>query len=467
MGGPELKLDPEKVLAYYSREGIQERICEAAQDKEIAIKYSYGFGKRPDMISYVADVSELVKKGATSFHFSEELWHNPLQLSPSFTRSDLDKNRMGWDLVIDIDTPVFAYSRIAAHLIVEILKYHGVKSTSVKFSGNHGFHIGVPFEAFSPTFPFENKPLAQSFPEAPRRIAGYMKDRIEKMLRKQLLEMHSISKIIELSGKTRDEVIKDGKLDPFEVVDVDTVLISSRHLCRMPYSLNEKSGLVSVPIDASEILTFKREYATPEKVDGTIVYMDRSKVRAGEADELLKEAVDWSPKLAPDKKWVKIDYKKLEEAAGMELFPPCIHAILGGLEDGKKRAVFILLNFLWQAGWDGKVIEAFVHDWNRKNPEPLRESYLTGQIRHFLQNDKILPPNCSNEAYYAGLHICKPDNFCRKIKNPSNYTRLRVKIMEEEKPKSRKKMVDKNVLDKASSPEIAESEPIEGQGEHL
>jgi len=465
MGGVELKLDPEMVRAYYSREDIQERIYEAAQDKEIAIKYSYGFGKRPDMISYVADVYELVKKGATSFHFSEELWNNPLQLSPAFSLADLDKNRMGWDLIIDIDTPVFVYSRLAAHLIVEILKYHGVEGISVKFSGNHGFHIGVAFESF-PTV-WQGKPTAMLFPEAPRRIAEYMKDRIEKHLRKQLLELHSISKIIELTGKSRDDVIKGGQLDPFEVVDVDTVLISSRHLCRMPYSFNEKSGLISVPIRADEILTFNRDDAHPSKVDGSITYMDRSVVRAGEATELLQQAYDWSPKLAVEKKRKKIDFTKLKEAAGMELFPPCITTILGGLEDGKKRAVFILLNFLWQAGWDGEVIEAFVHDWNKKNPEPLREAYLTGQIRHFLQSDKILPPNCSNEAYYAGLRICEPDNFCRKIKNPANYTRLRVKIMEEEKAKTSKKVSDKKTDVSPSSPEIAQSEGIEAQGEHL
>ena len=36
------------------------------------------------------------------------------------------------------------------------------------------------------------------------------------------------------------ELIVNGKLDPFKVVDIDTVLISSRHLCRMAYSQNEK-----------------------------------------------------------------------------------------------------------------------------------------------------------------------------------------------------------------------------------
>jgi len=55
------------------------------------------FGKRPDVLQYPADVLELVKQGATSFHASEELWRNPLLLAPSMSRKDIiqeQKNKL-------------------------------------------------------------------------------------------------------------------------------------------------------------------------------------------------------------------------------------------------------------------------------------------------------------------------------------------------------------------------------------
>ena len=46
----------------------------------------------------------------------------------------------GWDLIIDIDAKNWQISKITAWLIVECLKEFGIKSISIKFSGNKGFH---------------------------------------------------------------------------------------------------------------------------------------------------------------------------------------------------------------------------------------------------------------------------------------------------------------------------------------
>ena len=70
------------ILKHYKREDLQKEIVENAIDREIAVKYSdKGFGKRPDVIKYPNDVLEFVKLGATSFHASEELWSNPLNIN--------------------------------------------------------------------------------------------------------------------------------------------------------------------------------------------------------------------------------------------------------------------------------------------------------------------------------------------------------------------------------------------------
>ena len=122
-----------------------------------------------------------------------------------------------------------------------------------------------------------------------------------------------------------------------------------------------------------------------------------------------------------------------ENALPEELFPPCIKLILNGLEDGRKRALFILLNYFTSIGWDYDAIEEKLIGWNSKNKERLREVYLLGQLRYHKQTrKKILPPNCpkrengialvNQQNYYTDLSICKPDNFCQKIKNPAQYT---------------------------------------------
>ena len=139
-------------LSYYRRMDVREAIIAAAQDKEIATRYGDGgFGKRPDVLFFPNDVLDAAKSKASSFHASEELWINPLQLRPGMPRQEMDMLRKGWDLILDIDCKSLDYSRIAADLLVEAIMYNGIKSVSVKLSGNHGFHIGVPFEAFPST----------------------------------------------------------------------------------------------------------------------------------------------------------------------------------------------------------------------------------------------------------------------------------------------------------------------------
>ena len=61
---------------YYSNPKIQKAIFDFAANREVCPRYFEGFGKRPDCLQYESDIFELVKKGATSFHCSEEIWDN-------------------------------------------------------------------------------------------------------------------------------------------------------------------------------------------------------------------------------------------------------------------------------------------------------------------------------------------------------------------------------------------------------
>jgi len=427
-------------LSHYKRKDVQEEIIANSRDREVATKFNESFGKRPDMMRNPGDILEMAKQGATSFHASEELWKNPLQLDTSLKKHEIDNLRIGWDLVIDIDCGIFEYSKIAADLIVKALKFHKVGAVSCKFSGNKGFHIGVPFEAFPEKI--RNQETKNLFPEAPKKIALYIKNMMMEEFGTRILalENNSFSSILEKTGKKASEVIyesnKTKKFNPESILQMDTLLISPRHLYRMPYSLHEKSGLVSVPLNPDKVLLFRKEFGLPKNVKiSQHRFLDRGKADPGEARQLLAEALDFSAKEEVAKARANKDVEIPHTALPEELFPPCIKIILEGIGDGRKRALLVLINYFTSIGWDYERIEQKLKEWNSKNKESLREVYLLGQLRYHKQNrKKVLPPNCSNEMYMVGIGVCKPDNFCPKIRNPVQYSTRKAWLMNRGKP---------------------------------
>ena len=416
------------LLKYYKREDVRAAIVGAAEDKEVAIKYGEkGYGKRPDVVRHSKDVLEFVKQGASSFHCSEELWTNPLQLNPNLKKEELDDLRKGWDLVLDVDCSILDYSRIAADLIIQALNYHGIENPSVKFSGNHGFHIAVPFASFPENV--HGKPTRFLFPDGPKKIAVYLAEMIRPLFAKKLLEFEDIAKICKRTGKQFNEVIKNKEFDPFSILQIDTVLIATRHLYRMPYSFNEKSGLISVPIKPNNILSFDTNDANPANVEVKMKFLEEKKPKPNEAKKLIIQAFDSKIEEEEIKITKQEEFSAPEEAVPEQYFPPCIQKILLGLQDGKKRSLFVLVNFLTSCGWEHEKIEQLLDAWNKKNPEPLREVIVKGQLRyHKANNKKALPPNCANKSYYLDMHVCNPDNFCSRIKNPVNYSVLKQKL---------------------------------------
>ncbi len=426
-------------LTYYKRPEICKAIVAAAADKEVAVKFGEkGFGRRPDILQFANDVLEFAKQGVTSFHSSEELWVNPLRLSPSLKRQELNELRHGWDLVLDIDCKHWEYSVFAADLLYKALVQHGINCVSMKFSGNHGFHLAVPFEAFPETT--HDKLTKDQFPEIPRRAAEYLQEFIREKLSEAILSKYNINTIAESFDKKFEEIVVDNQFDPFKILDIDTVLISSRHMYRMPYSINEKSGLVSVPIDPAKVKEFKFDDAKPSNVKvNDFIFLDRTNVKKNEALQFLNSAFDFKPLIESDKKKYDSKYKdvqQFQQAVPLDFFPPCIHNILAGMEDGKKRAMFILVNTLINVGWNTEEIDKLLHEWNDKNPDQIRETILSSHIRYHTRPGKTAPPpNCANEMYYKGLHICTPDGLCARCKNPLQYIKKRVWLHNRNKKK--------------------------------
>ncbi len=412
-------LRPSQCLKYYSNPEFIEFFLEFAKNREAVPRFLNTFGQRPQVFNYKDEVISVVRRGAASFHFSVERWVNPMVLKGDLKRSDLDSFRTGWDLILDIDCPVLDYSRICARLLIDTLRTLGVKNTSLKYSGNKGFHVGVNFESFPEKV--GGKVIKDYFPEAARIINEYLSWFIEDelgLLSEKILEKDSIEMVSERTGLPVKDLKPEGKFLPYRVLDIDSIAISSRHLIRFPYSLHEKTGLASIPLKPEELESFTKEQARPENVKFELGFLNEH----GDAKELFTQAFYWYEREIMKKKDLPSHEVVLpEHAVPQSLFPPCIELIRRGLVDGRKRSLFILTNFLRCTGYDWKSIESVISDWNKFNQKPLKESYIESQLKWTKAQRSLLPPNCSNNNFYKSIGVCRPDNFCRRIKNPVTY----------------------------------------------
>lgn len=488
---------------YYSRKDIQEAIFKFCQNRETIPRYYEGFGKRPDSLEYPADILQQVKKGATSFHCSEELWNNPMEISTELNKEQLNNLRQGWDLLIDIDCKYFDYSKKAVLSIVKALRHEGIKNIGIKFSGGKGFHIIVPWQAFPEEI---HNPLTseivktkEMFPEYPRILCEYLKFISRDILEKEILESGEEYKKLgeagikckncgnlaetfyqieyfcgrcKISETIRSREIKERKcpqcrkdmlkknekeffycqkckidslrskenfsssIDIFKILGLDLVLVSPRHLFRAPYSLHEKTGFVSVVLDETEIENFQPKDADIMKIKIRDFLPQAEK---DEAKKLLINALEWH---GEKERNLEKDDKHEEKRAGKKFqeiqidkssmnYPPAIKKILEGMEDGKKRALFILLNFFRSLNFTREETEKKINEWNDKNPKKLKEGYIIAQMEWTFRQKKMLPPNY-DKPFYRDIGIL-PDEEEMRLKNPVSYVIRKSKWLKEKK----------------------------------
>lgn len=429
------KEELEKIYNHYNRKEILNEMVRCSINKEVVGSFGgVGYAKRPNIIEYQQDILAEVKRGITSFHASEELWSNPLNISTELKKGETDALRVGWDLILDIDCKELEYSKIAADFIIRALSFNGIKSISCKFSGNHGFHIAVPWEAFPKSI--NGKETRLLFPEAPRAIAEYLKLLVERRVGQALFNyerekrsstpylelINGMIKTCEIAEGNAQKIIKsvthqkssDGlelvEFDAFHLVGIDTILINSRHLYRQVYSVNEKSGLISIPINPLKVLFFDKNLA---RIENNIVsrfkFLERENVQSDEATRLLTDSYDYVSKKKRDdettqfladqeKKESVAKYAEIVEKIPEEFFPPQIKKLLEPMQDGKKRAMFILISFLKSCGYNQNEIEVRLTEWNNSHREPLRDTFFKTQIKQASASvEKILPPNYKNK----------------------------------------------------------------------
>jgi DNA primase small subunit len=474
---------------YYSRPEVQKAMFEFAKNREISPRYYEGFGKRPDAFQYIGDIFSLVKKGATSFHCSEEIWEDPLKIVTGMPEKEINEIRIGWDVLIDIDCKWIEYSKLAAKAIINVLRNNKVNAIGLKFSGSKGFHIIVPFKAFPKEVSGQN--IKDLFPDLPRKIVAYIRSESQKEMKKILPENFyeqfkntEIKKGIKCNscGEIAKEFVltdffcdncnmseqrrveKDSvqkfkcsncrkpfastkstplyicqrcditskqdssnfsqseQIDLYELMGLDLILVSPRHLFRMPYSLHEKTALSSVVLDLDKVQDFDMKDAEPMKVQ---VKNFMPECEEEEGREFVIKALDWYSQNAPKEITERAtgkyaDFKPLElKQITEDQFPPCVKNILKGLPDGKKRALFVLLHLFRSIGMDREALEKRIYEWNQKNEVQLKEGYIKSQLTWAYRRKPIMPQNC--KEFYQGIGVCQPDNVCPAIKNPVNY----------------------------------------------
>lgn len=497
----------EITFIYYSRAEVRKALLEFSKNRESIPRYFESFGKRPDAFQYESDILEQVKKGATSFHCSEELWNDPLELSTNMSRPEFNELRIGWDLLLDIDSKYLEYSKMYAELIVYVLRLHKIENFGIKFSGSKGFHIIIPWKAFPQEI--YNQKTKDMFPEWPRIICSYLADIIKPKLSEKIFQDQNLKNLAEKTGRKEDELIidecvschrkaskkvqiqwvcrnckniemvkietskripkcfecgkqfveKDRKeilyceycsIDALKnpelfnkaqqktelLIDADLILVAPRHLFRMPYSLHEKTALSSIVLDKNEVKNFQINDAKPLKAKMLNFYPEPIE---NEARSLLLQALDWNEQKEREEKTVqekkgntttiikpkstsKEEYKKITiPNPSDDIFPPQIKLLLKGVaQDGRKRALFILLSFFSTLGVAESEIEKRIYEWNARNYMPLKKGYIQSQLSWYKRNPNRLPPNFNNPIYKE-LGVDKPDALSMQTKNPINY----------------------------------------------
>ena len=490
-------------ISYYSRKDIQQEMFNFCKNRETIGNFNNNFfAKRPDCFDYPSDIINSARQGVTSFHCSEELWENPLDIKTDMTKEQYNKIKIGWDLLIDIDSKYLDYSKIAAKLLIAVFKRHGINNVGIKFSGSKGFHILIPFKAFPKEV--QGELTKDKFPEWPRLIAEYLFENIKEPMNRKILSLSGREKLEEqgelvseqicpkcgditgtktigkyictdikcgtevesmksnrkqiicpscngkmnrvskreihfcekckintakieaskhtVGGETRINKVNFEKRDIIKSTEdsVDFVLMSSRHLFRVPYSLHEKTAFASIVIDKDDIDNFKPTDADPLKIVKPKPFMP--KCVEGEARDLLIQSLEWNTsKIKPEetKKYSggAIDIKGL--SISDDMFPPIINKILKGIKtDGRKRALSLLLSFFTSLEFPEELIVERISEWNKKNYQPLKDGYVKSQIAWHVKN-KRMPPNYDKPIYKEFGILGAQESG---IKNPINYT---------------------------------------------
>jgi hypothetical protein len=222
VGGEEMTLgyspNLEAVQAYYERTDVNREILRHARDRSIVMPHRRGFNDRERVdVKAAEDIPRLAQRGVAL-----RLGSTVPTLYPSFHGS-IRKADGICDMVFEIDMKQ-SYKRTfrSGSLLLRVFDKFDLPYL-IKFSGNTSPHIIIPGEAF-PEYA-----QGDSFPLVAAAVHSYLQE------------------------KTR--------------VSMDGSFASGEHFLRLPYSLNENTGLASIPIEHEEFHDFDPSRAEMDQVE--------------------------------------------------------------------------------------------------------------------------------------------------------------------------------------------------------
>ncbi|MEM2936621.1 MAG: DNA primase noncatalytic subunit PriX, partial [Candidatus Bathyarchaeia archaeon] len=209
---------------------------------------------RPLYASNTDELRDLIERyspegpGPFSLLFSVETFSDP----PRLGTESPDSLRITWDFFLDIDAEDFQAAKLAASKALKTLRLFGVRNFLLKFSGRRGFHLVIPGLSLDIFGPGE---FRAAYPRLAIGLARWF-----------------------------EAVMGEPS------VKVDLGVYKPRQMMRAPYSLHERTGLASVPVEDPG--TFKVEDA---RIEGARISKERAfpKGEAGEAEALLFSLRDW------------------------------------------------------------------------------------------------------------------------------------------------------------------------------
>ncbi|MBD3182158.1 hypothetical protein GF312_07695 [Candidatus Poribacteria bacterium] len=203
------------IVSYYSRKDIQQAMFDYAKGRKLSIVRTFQPMFNGSQLRKPEDILPIM------IFYSQERRYWP-SMHGTVSRYDSVIGSV-CDLILEVD---FKKSRTTsfnlARPIVNMLSDLGVEFR-IKFSGHASPHIIIPAEVFPPEW------------RRPGKYRG-------------------------LYGKMLD--FFKGKLK--QPKTLDRSFRNPRHFLRMPYSLNESTGLVSLPLDIEQYSRFSWEMARPE-----------------------------------------------------------------------------------------------------------------------------------------------------------------------------------------------------------
>lgn len=209
-----------EIKQYYTRNDILEFISDAAAARKVILSFKdeptiYNEGESPAISS--ANISTLREHINAEFaRMLPEQTHSfedPLQAYPSFHFMTKGEEGDPWDFIMEADCPGWRRSFVDVRGVVEILHSYDVPLI-MKFSGHRSLHLIIPREAFPEQF--RDRPIGQVWKDVENGLRSFF-------------SRHALARQAHGTGG----------------------------LLRLPYSLNENTGMVSMPIYYEELEAFR------------------------------------------------------------------------------------------------------------------------------------------------------------------------------------------------------------------